>query len=405
MKFTTIRLFFLCMSLSISLISVGCSQREWFQNETVSNEELFKKELPIEVYVLEETNFGKYEPEEGIYTGAYVEKDQAVQGDLLKYETLVGQKQTFKVLMYNKEQGISKQDILKCIAQKKVPYIKLMLNEQYDLTSLYQLIFDLKLSYETPVFVELYPLTEKNYDVSLYRETYQRAYEILHKYLPDVTVVWSSDDTRISDMALFYPGKGYVDWVGLNVYIPNYKKGSLYRYNGLNALDYWYKSFQQDKPMMLSALAISHYSNVDHAYTLAEAENQLALFYKEVLPLYPRLKGMIYMDVDMKLVSEKGKEDYSIAGEEHLCETMKTLSVPLKINEYLENNVRNSVCYMKYTIKGILVGESLYIPQEYMATCFSKIPLRKVGHVEDLSGELYYNYEDIKGLCTTFYIS
>ena len=178
MKFTTIRLFFLCMSLSISLISVGCSQREWFQNETVSNEELFKKELPIEVYVLEETNFGKYEPEEGIYTGAYVEKDQAVQGDLLKYETLVGQKQTFKVLMYNKEQGISKQDILKCIAQKKVPYIKLMLNEQYDLTSLYQLIFDLKLSYETPVFVELYPLTEKNYDVSLYREFYTNTYQM-----------------------------------------------------------------------------------------------------------------------------------------------------------------------------------------------------------------------------------
>ncbi len=403
MKFTTIRLFFLCMSLSMSLIGVGCSQRKSFQNETVSNQEFFKKELPVEVYVLEETHFGKYEPEEGIYTGAYVEKDQAVGGDLLKYETLVGQKQTFKVLMYNKEQGISKQDILRCIAQKKVPYIKLMLNEQYDLTSLYQLIFDLKLSYQTPVFVELYPLTEKNYDVSLYRETYQRAYEILHKYLPDVTVVWSSDDTRISDMALFYPGKGYVDWVGLNVYIPNYKKGELYRYNGLNALDYWYKSFQEDKPMMISALAVSHYSNVDHAYTLAQAENQLALFYKEVLPLYPRLKGMIYMDVDMKLVSPKGKEDYSIAGEEYLCETIKTLSVPLKINECLENNVRKSVCYMKYSIKGILVGEALYIPQEYMASCFKEVPLRKLKRIQDLSGEVYYAYKDIRAYCTTYY--
>ena len=403
MKFTTIRLFFVCTSLWMSLLCMGCSQKALFQNETASTKEFARKEVPIELYVLEEVTSGKYEPQEGIYTGAYVEKDEAISGDLLKYESLIGQKQTFKVFMYNKEQGISKHDILRCIAQKKVPYIKLMLNEQYDLTSLYQLIFDLKLSYQTPVFIELYPLTERNYDVSEYRETYQRAYEILHKYLPDVTVVWSSDDTRVSDMALFYPGKSYVDWVGLNVYIPNYKKREFYHYNGLDGLDYWYKSFQEDKPMMISGLAISHYSSVDHAYTLTEAENQLALFYKDILPMYPRLKGIIYMDVDMKRVSQKGKEDYSITGEECLRETMKTLSVPLKINEYLENRVRKSACYMKYSVKGILVGEALYIPEEYMASCFKEVPLRKLRRIQDLSGEVYYAYKDIKAYCTTYY--
>ena len=403
MKFTTIRLFLVYISLSMSLICTGCSQKEIIHNEKVLAEEFVRKEWPIELYVLEEVSSGKYEPQQGIYTGAYVEKDQAVQGDLLKYESLVGQKQTFKVFMYHKEQGISKHDILKCIAQKKVPYIKLMLNEQYDLTSLYQLIFDLKLSYQTPVFIELYPLTERSYDISQYRETYQRAYEILHKYLPDVTVVWSSDDTRISDMALFYPGKSYVDWVGLNIYIPNYKKGEVYHYEGLNGLDYWYKSFQEDKPMMISGLAVSHYSNVDHAYTLAEAENQLALFYKEVLPIYPRLRGIIYMDVNMKLVNEKGKEDYSIAGEPCLCEMMKALSVPLRINECLENQVKKSECYMKYSVKGILVGESLYIPQEYMASCFKDVPLRKLKRIQDLSGEVYYAYKDIKAYCSTYY--
>lgn len=403
MRFTTLRLFFLGIHLGLALILVGCSEKTILREETVVQEELIRKELPMELYVLEEMKSGKYEPQEGIYTGAYVEKDEAVHGDLVKYESLVGQNQTFKVFMYNKEKGISKQEILKCIAQKKVPYIKLILSENYDLTSLYQLIFDMKLSYQTPLFIELYPLTERNYEVNQYKETYQRAYEILHKYLSDVTIVWSCDDTRISDMALYDPGRGYMDWMGLNVYIPNYKQGMPYHYDGLSQLDYWYKSYQEKCPLLISALAISHYSHIDHTYTLAEAKSHMNLFYKEILEDYPRMKGILYMDVNMKLVSGKGKEDYSIAGEELLCETMRDLSIPLKVNPYLENEVKKSECYMKYSVKGMLIGDSLYIPQEYMASCFKDVPLRKLKKVNDLSGEVYYAYEDIKAYCTTYY--
>ena len=115
------------------------------------------------------------------------------------------------------------------------------------------------------------------------------------------------------------------------------------------------------------------------------------------------MKGILYMDVNMKLVSGKGKEDYSIAGEELLCETMRDLSIPLKVNPYLENEVKKSECYMKYSVKGMLIGDSLYIPQEYMASCFKDVPLRKLKKVNDLSGEVYYAYEDIKAYCTTYY--
>ena len=58
---------------------------------------------------------------------------------------------------------------------------------------------------------------------------------------------------------------------------------------------------------------------------------------------------------------------------------------------------------MKYSVKGILVGEALYIPQEYMASCFKEVPLRKLKRVQDLSGEVYYAYKDIKAYCTTYY--
>ncbi len=403
MKFRALKKWLILMSLIVIVVFVGCSKHVLFRDDIVVMEDLDEREFPIELYVLEEVTSGKYEPQQGIYTGAYVQKDIYVQGDLLAYENLMGQTQTFKVFNYNAEEGISKQDILKCIAQKKTPYIKIILGKNYDLTSLYQLIFDLKLSYHVPTFIELYPLTEKDYSVSAYKEIYQRAYEILHKYLSDIVVVWSTDESRVSDMALYYPGSGYVDWAGINVYIPKYKNGQRYTYDGIAQLDYWYKSFQAKKPMLISALAISHYSKVDHAYSIFETQEKLRLFYDEVLMQYPRLRGVIYMNVDMAQVTSDGKEDYTLTGESRLQETMQNLSLPLKIHNTLQNELRKSFCYMKYSVKGALINNELYIPQEYMAACFKDVPLRKLKSIEDLSGEVYYAYSEIKEYCTTYY--
>ncbi|MBP3887485.1 MAG: hypothetical protein J6F30_07490 [Cellulosilyticum sp.] len=403
MRSTTLKKWLVVMCLIVVVVTIGYHKYTLFDDEVVVMEDLDEKALPIELYVLEEVTSGKYEPQRGIYTGAYVQNDVYVQGDLSAYEILMGQPQTFKVFNYNAEEGISKQDILKCIAQKKTPYIKLILGKDYDLTPLYQLIFDLKLSYHVPTFIELYPLTEKDYTVSSYRETYQRAYEILHKYLSDVVIVWSTDEARISDMALYYPGGGYVDWVGLNVYIPKYKNGERYTYDGIGQLDYWYKSFQSKKPMLISALAVSHYSKVDHAYTIYETQEKLKLFYNEVLGKYPRLRGIIYMNVDMAQLSSNGKEDYTLTGEKRLQETMQKLSLPLRIHHTLENEIKKSFCYMKYSVKGALIENELYIPQEYMAACFKNVPLRHLKSVEDQQGEVYYAYSDIKQYCTTYY--
>ena len=403
MKFTILKKLCLVGSL-ISLISLaGCSERVFFQNETVIKQEAVGREFPVEVYVAEEIKSGKYEPDTGIYTGAYVQEDDNIQGDIVAYEMLVGQKQTFKVFAYDAQEGISKQDILRCIAQQKTPYIKLVLDTSYDLTSLYQLIFDIRDSYHTPIFIELYPLTEKNYTVKEYKETYQRAYEILHKYLSNIVVVWSTDESRVMDMALYYPGSGYVDWAGINVYMPRYKNGERYIYDGKQKLEYWYKSFQEKKPMLISSLAISHFSRVDHTYAIQETQDQLTLFYGDLLEAYPRLRGIIYVDVDMGSVSKKGQDDYRLTGQEALLETMRNLSLPLKVNTALQVGNTNTNCYMKYSIMGTYFGDKLYIPQEYMASCFKDVPLKRLTHVEDLMGEVFYSYEDIQRYCMTYY--
>lgn len=381
----------------------GCTDDTLFMEESVVKEEKAGKLATIELYVLDEVKSGKYEPDTGIYTGAYVQLDKEVAGDIMKYETLIGQKQTFKVFNYKAKEGISKQDILKCIAQRKIPYIKLILGSDYDLTPLYQLIFDLKESYKTPVFIELYPLTQKDYAPEAYKETYQRGYEILHKYLSDVVIVWSCDDSKAEDWSVYYPGDRYLDWAGMNIYIPKYKGQQPYQYKAYDKLDYWYKCFQHKKPMLLSGLAISHFSKVDHAYTIQDTIDKLSLFYHESLENYPRLKGIIYMDVNMAELAQGGKDDYTITGHPQLVDAMQNLTIPLIIQPTLVSPDKEMSCYQKYSIDAMYFGDQLYIPQEYMSSCFKNVPLRRIRHIEDLSGEVYYEYEDIQSYCMTFF--
>lgn len=403
MKITVLKKYWIYWLFFVVVLLVGCSRFVIFEDRCADVEEIPGKVEEMEIYVMDEVKTGKYEPEAGIFTGAYVQTDSHISADISKYEELLGQKQTFKVFDYKADEGISKYEILKCMAQKKIPYIKLLLGTDYDLTPLYQMIFDIKAAYQIPIFIELYPITQKAYEPSSYRETYQRAYEIIHKYIKDVTIVWSSDDTRVEDAMIYYPGDRYTDWTGINIYIPRYKSNEPYIYLDNQKLDYWYKLFQGKKPMMISGLAISHFSRIDHAYQIQDTIEKLTLFYQDILQDYPRIKGIIYMDVDMAEVSSKGKEDYTLTGNNQIIEAMKELSIPLTIQTKLIPSKYSEYCYQKYSVSALYIEDELYIPEQYMSVCFSKVPLNKVKRIQNLSGDIFYNYREIQQYCTTFF--
>jgi hypothetical protein len=383
----------------------GCSQKHIYDDQTVSLNEVSKRDIDMELYVREDTKLGKYEPFSGIYLGAYVEKNKDINKDILTFEEITGHTQTFKVFQYTLEEGLSSQEILKCMAQRKVPYIKLLLGKDFDLSPLYRMISDIKASYNVPIFIELFPLSGRLTDSIAYKETYQRAYEVVKKYLEQAVVVWSIDDSRLYDMPLYYPGDEFVDWAGINIYIPQYKNGMRYTADHEEAVDFWYKSFQKTKPMMISSLAISHFSRVDHTYTLQDAQNKLGLFYKEILSVYPRIKGVLYIDVDMEQVSKSGKEDYRITSQKQLADYMKKI---FKSEDFLEGieeieDEKEIPVFMKYSIVAAQFDEELYLPKKYMSILFKKVPLSKLGVIEDLNGDKFYKLEDIGKYAEIYY--
>ena len=363
-----------------------------------------KKDVDVELYIPKDIPLGKYEPNEGIYLGAYVNKNLDINGEMKNFEEAVGHKQAFTVFQYSAKTPISKQDVLKCIAEKKIPYIKVLLNKDYDMSALYQLINDLNSNYPTPVFIELFPVTEGVNSPLDYRVAYEKSYKLIKRYMEDAVVVWSMDLERADEWPIYYPGDYLVDWVGLNIYMPVYKENKKYNPNIMTDIDFWYKSFQMKKPMMLSSVAVSHFSRIDHTYTVEEAKNRLSLIYEKIATAYPRIKGIIYIDLDMKQIYKEGKDDYRISVQTQLKDYMKTV---LKDKKFLgEANPEiegNTVQYLKYSICGLDIDNEIYIPEAYVVEFLPQVPIKKIESIRDVAGQNYYALDELANYTQFYY--
>lgn len=389
----------------VLLVTSGCQSQKEINDIPVHLNQKSRRDIPIELYIQQTIKLGKYEPEEGIYLGAYVEKNKNIDGDITTFEKVLNQSHTFKVFQYTAKSPLSSQAILKCMAQRKVPYIKILLGKDFDLNELYQMITDIKAPYSIPVFIELFPLTQTISDPIRYRDTFNRAHEILNKYLDEVVIVWGVDQNRVYDMPLYYPGDSFVDWVGLNIYVPKYKNQSPYTLDILEQIDFWYKNFQQSKPMMLSSLAVSHFSTIDHTYTLHDAQNKLEFFYKKIPRLYPRIKSISYIDVNMEEVVKDGQEDYRITSQKQLTGYMKQTFKDTIFLDTIEEDLfkQDHLLSIKYAANATAFNDEIYLAKEYIDAFFKKVPLSKIQSIEDLDGKKYYKLEDIKAYQDFYY--
>ena len=374
----------------ILLVGCGVPTEQVIQ---VSNTILPREAIRTDVYLEKETALGPYEPLEGVYVGAYVEHNQETDGEMKQYEALMGKDQAFRVFQYSKSGDITSRQILECIANHQVPYIKILPNTSYDLMAIYYMIGDLNTRYQTPIFIELFPVSNSTLDPVLYTKYYEDAYKLIKRYLSDAVIVWSIDWNQVYDVAMYYPGNNMVDWVGLNVSMPKYKSGSTYQPDVEGIIDFWYKTFQADKPMLLSTLAISHFSRIDHTYTIEDTKNKLTYFYETLVSNYPRIKGILYGDVDMYQVSSKGTEDYRLTSQEKLSSHLShLLTNPIFLSELVTPSSTVAALPMLYTVEAYAMNNGYYITDEHLqSVCNSKSLLRQIPYIIDETSKKYYD--------------
>jgi hypothetical protein len=317
----------------------------------------------MQLYLIENNyNPSLYEPSEGCYLGAYVLANDVLNYDMAEFDRKTGKKHG--IYKYNLTLGkdFPANWLLECVAKMKTPFI--VLNPAADknldevkLESLAKKFGEISI----PVFLEVYGDAQR-YTIlpEEYKAFYIKLRKIFTQYAPNVSFVWSVDINNVYSSGIYYPGNTNVDWVGVSIYEPVYKGNDKYDMDLWSNFDFFYNTYNKNKPIMISEFAVSHYSNVDHAYYIQDAKNHIKEFYTTIKMKYPRVKLINYMDFN-------GIENYKVTDDETILKTYnEVINDKYFISEIAEENKKTDKQVFKSAFSICKNGDELYISNRFL---------------------------------------
>lgn len=161
---------------------------------------------------------------------------------------------------------------------------------------------------DLPIFVRFAsefndPANAWSRDPALYRKTFRKVAETLHRLAPNVAMVWMPMASRLDVVDRYYPGADAVDWVGVSLYSVPYPNGHLApavdTSNPLSALRPFYDRYSCRHPFQVSEYASSSRSGAAPAvdFTPFAVARMREMYWGAALTM-PRLKNINWLDID-----------------------------------------------------------------------------------------------------------
>ena len=177
-----------------------------------------------------------------------------------------------------------------------------------------------------PMFINFYPYSRaRGFNIPAYRGFYRAASRIFREEAPNTAMVWSAEIWDAPVALAFYPGDGYVDWVGLEITKAINSQGNYDEFWPLFA-DFA-AEFQYTKPIMITSLSISHFSTIDNSFRIPMAAAALLDFYDNIAGRWPRVKAVVYNSRSELGQGNGGRgrhqNNFLISGEEELMEAYR----------------------------------------------------------------------------------
>ena len=343
----------------------------------------------------------QHEPEQGSYLGAYILSNRKINYDIRNFERLTGKEH----LIYNYHMKLGDAFplnwILSCIAQSKMPLLTINPPNSYnpfDLQLLQKLADDLRLL-QIPMFVQFYPDPNKHqYNPEKYIQFYQDAYTMLKDSTEKVALVWSVSNKSLGEAEKYFPTDAYTDWVGINIYQAIAANEYPYERNILQDIDYFYNQYWETKPIMLSQVAVSHYTSRNHKYYIPQAVEEISTLYAELRKEYPRIKSVVYMDFNnVELSKASIRDNFSITDNEAILEIYKdSISNNFYLSQLHESSEDDSATQMrksKFQVRKL--GEAFFISAMSLQ---EELKLEGVSYTQsiDIDGGRYFSLADLK---------
>lgn len=395
----------------IIFMLVGCNS----ENKSVKSEEsegivdAVVKNMPVyndiySIYIEDSYyNLSLYEPREKCYLGAYILSDKVVNFNIGEFEARTGKKHSNYVYHMKLGEPFPLKWVLECYSLMKTPYIIMEASDSYNPFK-YELLEETAESFGEfyiPMFIEFYPNPQNNnYDKEEYKLFFKKAYDTFKQKASNAAFVWSVDVNGVYDSNFYYPGNESTDWVGINIYKTFDENGEMINID--KNIDYFYYLYQKDKPIMISQLAISHFSSKGHKYFNDKAAEEIENLYLKTLNNYPRIKSINYMDINNMEFSPKNSvnDNFSITDDEKILNAYKnSISNDKFISELsiIDSGEKNKELF-KSPFEAYNVENQIYISKN---TIIYDLNYKDISNLDEniesiiIENEYYYNLNQL----------
>ncbi len=231
-------------------------------------------------------------------------------------------------------------------------------------------------------------------DASLYQQAYLYIARKARALAPNVALVFSVNYVScwLGEMADYYPGDSYVDWVGVSLYMTDFASSDSYAsdaYFGRGEFADCILSIKEatetfgGKPILISECG-ANYVGSNGADWSADAAQQVRKLYSVLNIVYPQVKGIIYFDRRSPSASNNytlsqntavaGAYSAAVRGNESLVGTYGSAAdgVYLPLSDYTGSGSLQLAAYgmtvlggsmtVSYTLDGVVVGGGSTVP-------------------------------------------
>ncbi|WP_138755719.1 glycoside hydrolase family 26 protein [Paenibacillus sinopodophylli] len=356
-------------------------------------------------YQLPEASYklAKAEPKKGVYLGAYVLQDSAIQFSMKAFNERTGRQHAsfFKYVGYGKP--FPAEWVRQVKEAGAFPHIAWEPNKGLGKVQDDAYIHEFASQANeagTPIFLRFASemngtWTAYSGDAEGYKRVWRMVHDIFAKEAPNVAMVWTVLTFPVSTIEHFYPGDCYVDWVGVNLYNVKYHNGNkrddASHEDPRDLLNFVYNRFSRAKPIQLSEFGATHYNTTDGQEDTRFAINRISRLYRHLESDYPRVKAVYYFDVNNVAAYNKARQinDYSLTGNAELLQAYRSVT---NSSHFLNQLAQYPSGYKQavqqhFTYRGFIFKENgkLYVDELF----FSQLLRLKVKVARDDSGVEY----------------
>ena len=391
----------------LGFILTGCSHN--FDEEA---HEIFNEEPQFEKIHLftqsKEHLFSPIESVSGVHLGAFLNFDaNPVTDHILEFEDMVGIQHsiyTYEMMLGEKPSTLW---LLEMLSEGRIPNIIVThgnLLDPFDKTRIRELAEELG-QYHLPILLQLLPEPRyHHYNSGKYIEFIQYAREIFREYAPKVSFVFSISEEDILDSMAFYPGDDVIDWLGINLFLPIVENGP-FDDHYLKRLDAFYFSFSNKKPILVT-IGVSHFTTTDHSYHLHDAGATLKSFYSTVLNTYPRVRAIVYNDLNSVLrpTTRHRHDNFSITSNQGVLDYYKEAISDHRFVDISNFSATDNTgtLFLRSPFSGVRMNNTILIPKHALvydlALNSEEIEQLLSDYEEDIDGHLFYAIDVIKNI-------